>query len=116
MKSMLKRPGAWFLAAALLLTAGIVAGCSAMPVLQGNLDDVVADQQEQAEAAEDGNVLRTVLFSLSALAGSIGVAVKRQRSYDAAPFEGEVDGRKVSVPEGDLVKVVEAARKKGDIS
>lgn len=110
-----KRPGAWFALAALLCFVAMAAGCSAMPVLQGNLDDVVADQQEQADAAEDGNVLRTVLFSLSALAGSIGVAVRRQKAYDAAPFSGKVKGREVAVTEDEVVQVVEAARLKGDI-
>lgn len=106
-------PRVWFALAAILLAAGFVAGCSALPVLQGNLDEVVADQQAQAEAAESGNVLRTVLFSLSALAGSVGVAVRRQRKYDEAPFEGAVGGRKVSVTEDEVVAAVEHLRKDG---
>lgn len=108
-------PRVWFALAAILVAAGVIAGCSAMPVLQGNLEDVQADQQAQMEAAESGNLLRTILFTLSAAAGSIGVAVSRQRRYDAAPFEGDVGGRKVAVTEDELVKTVEAARAEGKI-
>lgn len=108
-------PRVWFALAAIFLAAGFVAGCSAMPVTQGTLEEVQADQAAQAQAAEEGNLFRTVLFSLSALAGSVGVAVRRQRKYDEAPFEGEVGGRKVSVQEGEVVAAVEHLRKEGHL-
>lgn len=126
MKFSLPRPRAWYVLAAIFFVGAIVAGCSAMPVLQGNLEDVQADQQAQMEAAESGNMLRTVLFALSAAAGSIGYAARgqrkaevksadRERAYDQAPYVGVVDGREVAVTENEVVKAVEALRKEGKV-
>lgn len=115
MKFILPRPRAWYVLAAIFFVGAIVAGCSAMPVLQGNLEDVQADQAAQMESAQSGNLLRTILFSLSAAAGSIGLAVRRQNAYDRAPYVGKVDGRDVAVTEDEVVKAVEAARKEGKV-
>lgn len=114
MRKLFSRPRAWYGASAIFLIAALAA-CSAMPVTQGTLEEVQADQAAAAEAADSGNLLRTLLFSGSALLGSIGVAVQRIRAKDNAPFAGKVGSREVSFTEDELARVVEAARTEGKI-
>lgn len=103
---------------ALLITGAIgLTACSGLrailPASQGNIDDVRADQEISAQAAEDGNTLRTALSGLSALAGSILVSMGLVRRKDNQPFSGVVNGRTVTATEDELVSVVEAVREGG---
>ena len=112
------RPGAWKALSAICFVGAVAVwfiGCSAMPALQGDIDEVKADQASAAAAAESGNVWRTIISGSLALLGSIGVAQSRLKKYDAAPLEGEVKGRKVTASENDLVALVEDAKAKGVI-
>ena len=118
MKSLSPSPGAWKALAATCFVGAIAVwfiGCSAMPVLQGDLDEVQQDQADAARAAENGNLWRTIISGSLALIGSIGVAQARAKRYDAQPFEGTVAGRTVKASEDDIVAVVEAARADGKI-
>ncbi len=110
------RPGVWkafALACFLAIPALWLMACSAMPVLRGDLEDVQTDQQDQLRAAERGDMIRTIVSGVLALVGSAAYARSRVLRYDSAPFEGQVDGRKVSASEDEIVKVVEAGRKSG---
>lgn len=114
MKSFFSRPRSWVVAAAIFLALGLAA-CSAMPVLQGDLEDAQSDQKAAAEAAEDGNVVRTVLFSASALATAVAYSLRKVKKQDEAPFVAKVAGRDVTFTEDELGSVVEAARASGTI-
>jgi hypothetical protein len=107
-----KSPKSWLVLSLVLFVLGLAA-CSAMPAFQGDIDEVRQDQAAAAESAESGNLLRTVLFSLSGAAGAIAVALRKVKSQDAAPFAAKVDGREVTFTEDELGKVVENARKGG---
>ena len=98
-----------------LLALGVIGlcACSALPVTQGTLDDVMADQATAADAADSGNVLRTVLSGLSAFGGAVLLAIGRLKAHDKAPFQGNVAGRTVSATEDEIVAVVEASRNGG---
>jgi len=109
-----KSPKSWAVLALALFALGLAA-CSAMPVLRGDLDEVQADQAAAADAAESGNLLRTLLFSASAVAGSVAVALRKVKRQDEAPFVATVENRQVTFTEDELGKVVEAARKSGTV-
>lgn len=100
----------WLGVGLLVLGAIGLIACSALPVTQGTLDDVVADQATAAEAADSGNVLRTVLSSLSAFGGAVLLAIGRLKAHDNKPFVGKVGGRTVTATEDELVAAVEARR------
>lgn len=100
-----KSPKSWAVLALALFALGLAA-CSAMPVLRGDLDEVQADQAAAADAAESGNLLRTLLFSASAVAGSVAVALRKVKRQDEAPFEATVGGRKIQFSEDEIGEAV----------
>lgn len=107
---MTPRKYTWIGAVLIAAAALTLWGCSALPVTQGTLDDVKADQDAAAAAAENGNVVRTVVSGLLALLGSVSVAVGSLKRHDAKPFQGTVNGRTVSATEDEIVAVVEKDR------
>lgn len=107
---MTSRKLTWFGLGFLVLAAIGFWGCSALPVTQGTLDDVVADQSAAAEAADSGNVLRTVFTGGSAFLGAVLLALGRLKAHDNKPFSGTVGGRVVTATEDEIVAAVEARR------
>lgn len=97
-------------AAFLALAAYGFIGCSAMPVLRGDLDEVTQDQAAAMESAESGNTWRTAISSLSALVGAVLVSMGQIKRKDNQNFSGTVNGRKVEASEDELVALVEAKR------
>lgn len=118
MRKFIRGPGVWYTLSAIFFAAAIVGfvGCSSwVPAFQGDLDQVAQDQRDALNAAQNGDVWRTGISSVLALLGAVSVGVARQRRFDAAPYEGEVAGRKVTASEDEIVAVVEKARKDGQL-
>lgn len=118
MRKFIRGPGVWYTLSAIFFTAAIVGfvGCSSwVPAFRGDLDQVAQDQRDALEAAQDGDVWRTIISGGLALLGSGAFAVGRQRRYDAQPFSGKVAGREVTASEDEIVAVVEKARKDGQL-
>lgn len=109
---MTPRKMTWIGVAFLGLAAIGFIGCSALPVLKGDLDEVQQDQMAAMESAESGNVWRTGISSISALIGSVLVAAGQIKRHDNKNFSGTVNGRKVEASEDEIVALVETVRAK----